>query len=186
MGYIQTTLECVDKLIEQKRIKSLCDLGAQNNYTVNYLPAPYMSEWFKDNGIDYMSIDLNGENDSKQWDLSEPLKTSRVFDMVVNAGTLEHIKDLYQGFANVHKLTSKGGLMLHENPKTGNWPLHGNHYFDEEFYIELANKAGYEIIELKSTVSAHNYETGNNIFCLMLKVKEGFISREQFPKVYES
>lgn len=184
MGYIQSTLEAVDKLIASGNVKSVCDLGDQFNYT-GHMPAPYMSEWYRDNGItNYMSIDLNGKNDSKQWDLCEPVKTNKRFDLVVNAGTLEHVKDLYQGFANVDKLTKVGGYMLHENPKASNWPLHGFHYFDEKFYIDLAIQTGYTIIEIKNTVAAHNYDTGNNVFCLMIKMKDGFIEREQFPTTY--
>lgn len=185
MGYIQTTLKAVDELLSQYHVETVCDLGDQMNYTLPFLPAPYMSEWYKDNGVkEYISIDLNGLNDSKKWDLSEPLKTNKQFDLVVNAGTLEHIKDLYQGFCNVHKLTNIGGYMLHENPRTSNWPLHGNHYFDEAFYNKLAEAAGYRMIELKNTVAAHNYESGNNVFCLMMKLKDEFIEREQFPNAY--
>jgi hypothetical protein len=184
MGYIETTLEKVTNLVDTGLVKSVCDLGAQNNYTVPYLPAPYMSEWYKNKDVEYMSIDLNGENDSKPWNLCEPVKTTKVFDLVVNAGTAEHCKDLFQVFTNIHKLTKVGGLMLHENPRTGNWPGHGNHYFTNDFYEQLAAAAGYEILDLKNTVAMHNYKTGNNVFCLLKKVKKEFITKDQFPTAH--
>lgn len=167
-------------------LKSVCDLGAQNNYDQPILPAPYISEWYKSKGIEYMAIDLSGENDSKKWDLSEPLKTNKKFDLVCDLGTSEHVKDLFQCFSNVNKLTKVGGVMIHENPKKENWPLHGYHYRTKEFYDELVSVAGYELILLEEHPACWNTTDGWNIIAVMRKLKEGFISRQQFPKVYES
>lgn len=186
MGYIESSIKAVEKLLLNNNVKSVCDLGDQFNFTVPYLPAPYMSEWYKRRNIEYMSIDLNGLNDSKKWDFSEPIKTTKKFDLVVNAGFIEHVKDLFQAFANMDKLCKVGGYLLNENPRTKNWPEHCYHYFDEKFFLDLAIQAGYEILEIKNTVSAHNYETGNNVFALFKKTKEEFIDRESFPKAYES
>lgn len=186
MGYIFSSIEAIVKILDTGKLKSVCDLGAQNNYTVPYLPAPYMSEWYKKREVEYMSVDLSGENDSKTWNLAEPIKTNKRFDLVTNCGTLEHVKDLYQGFANMHKLCKVGGYLLNENPRTKNWPDHCYHYFDEKFFLDLAIQANYEIIEIKNTVSAHNYETGNNVFALFRKTRDEFVERENFPQAYES
>lgn len=185
MGYIISTIQAVKMLIDNHKIKSVCDLGDQFNFTGS-MPAPYMSEWYKLRNIEYMSIDLNGLNDCKQWDMSEPIKTNKKFDLVVNAGFSEHVKDLYQCYSNIDKLTRVGGFILCENPRSKNWPSHGYHYLYDLFYTALAEANGYEIIELKNTVAAHNYETGNNVFCILRKLKSGFIDREKFPKAYES
>lgn len=184
MGFIHSSLQAVDYLIKFKNVNSVCDLGDQINY-VSRPPHTYMSSWYQDNGIkDYMSIDMNGKNDSKRWDLGDVIKTSKKFDLVTDCGTSEHVKNLYQCFANIDKLTKVGGYMLHENPRTNNWPEHGHHYFDEKFYVDLAIQTGYQILELKNTVAAHNYESGNNVFCLLQKTKDGFIERDLFPKTY--
>jgi hypothetical protein len=184
MGYIQSTLQAVDTLVKLKGVKTVADLGDQINYVSPRQPHPYMSDWYKENGVEYISIDVNGKNDSKTWDMGDTIKTNKKFDLVVDAGFGEHVKNLYQCFANIHKLTKVGGYMLHENPRKGNWPEHGFHYFTEDFYIELESLTGYKIIELNNTVAAHNYESGNNVFCLMQKLSEDFIEREQFPKTY--
>jgi hypothetical protein len=186
MGYIESTIKGVKMLIDIYKVKTVCDLGDQFNFTVPYLPAPYMSEWYKERNIDYLSIDLNGLNDSKKWDMAEPIKTNKKFDMVVNAGFSEHVKDFYQCYANIDKLTKVGGLILCENPRTKNWPGHAHHYIDDKFYVDLAREQGYGIIEIKNTVAAHNYQTGNNVFCILKKINAGFISRDKFPKYYES
>ena len=168
-----------------KHIKSVCDLGAQNNFAQPLLPTPYMSEWYKGKGItDYISIDLNGENDSKKWDLSQPVKTNKQFDLVADFGTSEHVKDLYQCFANVNKLCNVGGIMIHENPKTGSWPKHGFHYRDMKFYVDLAEAAGYALVQLEEHPACWNTADGWNIIAVMEKKKEGFIKREQFPYVF--
>lgn len=183
MGYLLYTKEKISQLIKQHKIKTVADLGSQNDYSTSYKNVPpFISEWYKDLKIEYVSIDMNGENDSLQWDLSEPVKTNKKYDMVVDCGTSEHVRDLYQCFANVDKLTKPGGIMVHENPKTGNWPEHGLHYFTKEFYTELAKKAGYKILFLEDTFAMHNYDTGGNIFCAMKKGKNEFISEEEFPK----
>lgn len=183
MGYTNKSIDIVNRYLRE--VKSVCDLGAQNNYAQPRLPAPYMSEWYKSNGIsDYMAIDLNGENESKQWDLSEPLKTTKKFDLVADFGTSEHVKDLYQCMLNVHNLTKVGGLMIHENPKTGNWPLHGFHYRDKDFYYQLAEMNGYQLEQLEEHPAMGNTTDGWNVIAVMRKTKEGFISREQFPHVH--
>lgn len=190
MGVTSESVKLLNKVFNHKPvITSVCDLGAQNNYTdeiVRNNPAryPYFSEWWKikNPDIQYLSIDLCGENGSEKWDLSKPLPTRMQFDLVCDFGTSEHVDDIYQCFANVDALCKIEGIMIHENPKTGNWPLHCFHYYTQGFYIDLAVKAGYEILELGETVAMGNFETGNNVYCIMRKKREGFMNREQFPE----
>lgn len=183
MGYTNNSIDIVNKYLSN--VKSVCDLGAQNNYSQPHLPAPYISEWYKSNAItEYMCIDLNGENDAKKWDLSEPLKTTKTFDMVTDFGTSEHIKDLYECLANVNKLTKVGGIMVHENPKVGNWPKHGFHYRTMEFYKELVEACGYELLESFEHPAMGNTTDGWNVIAVMRKTKDGFISKDKFPKAY--
>jgi len=188
MGYTGHTIVHISKLLNTKGvdITSVCDLGAQNNYAQPKLPAPYMSEWYAklENIVEYMCIDLNGENGAKTWDLSEPLKTTKKFDLVVDAGTSEHVKDYYQCMANIDKLAKVGGYIFRENPKTGNWPQHGLHYVNTEFYTELAKSAGYELLYLDENAAMGNTINGWNITAIMRKTRNTFIDREQLPTVY--
>lgn len=183
MGYTSKSIELVNRYLRE--IKSVCDFGAQNNYSMAYTGnPPYMSEWYKNNQVEYMAIDLNGENDAKQWDLSEPVKSNKQFDLVADFGTSEHVKDLYQCMANANKLCKVGGLMIHENPKVGNWPKHGFHYRDKDFYYQLAEINGYQLEQMEEHPAMGNTTDGWNIIAVMRKTKEGFVSREQFPKSY--
>jgi len=180
MGYTSHSIEALEPYLDE--VKSVCELGAQNHHD---LPGtPFMSEWYQRKGIDYMCIDLNGENEAKKWDLDQPVKTTKKFDLVTDMGTTEHLKDIYMGFWNMNKLAKVGAMMYHENPKTNNWPKHGYHYRTTSFYTELAEKTGYSILKLDEHPACWNTTDGWIIRCLMIKMKEGFIEREQFPHVF--
>jgi len=184
MGYTGHTIVHISALLNSKdiTINSICDLGAQNNFTLQ--DTPYISEWYEKLGKEYMCIDLNGENHAKTWDLDKPLKTVKKFDLVVDAGTSEHTHDYYQCLANIDRLCKVGGYIYRENPKTKNWPKHGNNYIDTEFYIQLAKVAEYELVFLDENAAMGNITDGWNITAIMRKTKAGFIDREQLPTYY--
>jgi hypothetical protein len=187
MGYTGHTIVHISSLLNKfTEIQTVCDLGAQNNYAQPNLPAPYISEWYAklERIKEYMCIDLNGENGAKQWDLSEPLKTTKKFDLVTDVGTGEHVKDFYQLLANIDKLTKVGGYIYRENPKTCNWPGHGLHYMTTDFYKEFAAIAGYELLFLDENAAMGNTTDGWNVTAILRKTKNKFIDREQLPVTY--
>lgn len=178
MGYTNASFELITPYL--KGVKSICDLGSQQHH--EKIGLPYMRDVFRK--YEYMSIDLNGEADAKRWDLSEPLKTNKTFDLVTDLGTSEHVKDFFQAMGNVNKLTRVGGLMFHENPKVGNWPLHGYHYRDQDFYKQLAEIANYEILHLDEWPACWNTTDGWIIRAIMRKKSNDILVREAFPKTY--
>lgn len=184
MGYTNKSFEIINKILSENEILSVIELGAQNNFNQPYLPAPYVSEWYIWSGIDYTAIDLNGENDSKKWDLSNPIKTNRKYDMVTDFGTSEHVSNYFQCLANMHKLCRVGGIIVHENPKTGNWPKHGYNYVDMQFYREFAAITGYDLLHIEEHPACMNTTDGWNIIAVMRKTKDAFIDEDQLPKFY--
>jgi hypothetical protein len=48
-----------------------------------------------------------------------PYKLKAAFDLVVNAGTTEHVVTQDNAFRVIHDLTKAGGVMLHELPGGG-------------------------------------------------------------------
>jgi hypothetical protein len=185
MGYTAFTLRNIDLLIKQRGIKSVLDFGAQNNYAQPNLPAPYMSEWYKEKGIIYESIDLSGENGCVVQDLTEKfdLWANFKFDLCVDAGTLEHVSNLHAGLKNLFNHCKDGGYIYRENPKTGNWPGHGFNYMTEAFYIELQGITDIEIVRLGEHAAMGNYIDGWNIYCLMIKNGSKFPTFNQFKKL---
>lgn len=207
MGYTLFTKELVEKVIKDYNPKSVIDLGAQNDFSGPNLPAPYISEWYKEIGIErYMCIDLNGENFAYKLDLSkylpvdfinfigtlsngDPFLFSREVDLVGDVGTIEHIgrdgkfdwEASYICWCNKWNLLKKGGIMVNENPKTQSWVGHGFAYFTKEFYLEMeAMYPWFRIIELGEHAACHNYKDGWNIYCVLQKTSNICISFEQF------
>jgi SAM-dependent methyltransferase len=183
MGYTGKSIEIILNVLKDYNIKSVCDLGAQNNYSQPYLPAPYMKDWYESRGIKYVSIDMNGENGSLPYDLSKPLPKMEQFDLVCDFGTGEHVNNgFYQCLKNIDTLCKVGGIIVRENPKTGNWPGHGFNYIDMKFYIDLCKQAEYKLFVLEEHPAMNNINDGWNVIAAMQKTKKGFIN--EIPEYY--
>lgn len=187
MGYTNFTKQLVKPYLRD--IQTVCDLGAQNDYSYP-LPAPYISEWYSDK--EYSCIDLNGENGAYTNDLSVLQNFSiRQVDLVCDIGTSEHVapngqfswEAIYNCWQNKHDLLKVGGVMVNENPKTGNWPLHGFNYYSKEFYSAFAAKSGYRILEMGEVPAMGNDVDGWNVYCVLLKISDKFPTLLQFKKL---
>lgn len=189
-------------------IKYVIDLGSQNDYDIGGAKPPFISEWYKSKWIEYSCIDLAGDNDALEIDLSEIVHLIEVADMIVDAGTSEHVVrmksyhsdsfhdghinsiypdevlDVEEGFYNcwMNKFINcrVGGFIVSENPKHGHWPDHGYHYITQEFYHQLAEKIDAEIVEIGEHAASGNSETGMNVFCILRKTGDNFTSMENF------
>ncbi len=186
MGITQFSLSLIEKY--RGNAKDVVDLGAQNLY-IDSGKAPYASEWYESKGLLYNSIDLSGENGCIVWDLSKIYDPPTWCDLVTDFGTSEHIgKDgkystmaIYNCWKNKHDLLKPGGVMINENPKTGNWPLHGFNYYTQEFYFKLAELCYYDILEIGEHPAMGNTNDGWNVYCVLKKgVDREFISIEEF------
>jgi len=102
-------------------------------------------------GVDHVSIDLNGLDGALPLDLARPITDPELvgsFDMVTNFGTSEHVDDQFECWRNLHNLACTGGLMLHLVPTPDCPPGHCEYYYDERFFEQLVDIAGYEQLEL--------------------------------------
>lgn len=188
MGVTTLSIKTIQDVVDMYQTKSVCDLGAQNDYRDEVIrsgrkPVPYISEWYKARGIDYKSIDLSGENGSEMIDLSQVIGQSfGQFDLVGDFGTSEHVMDYYTCNLNIHNLCKKGGIMIREVPLKGNWPAHGIHYVDEEFFIALAYANDYEVLDLLKRAAMGNTTDGWNVVAVMRKTKDNvFCLHDEFP-----
>lgn len=209
MGYTEFTKSKIQSIIDTYNPKNVIDLGSQNDHTSTVRPMPYISGWYKEKGMFYECIDTNGENDSWRLDLSKPFSNQkhwewrgqyvyRGYDLLVDAGTSEHVsgedgKFSLEAIYNCwrmkhHPLLRNDWIMYNENPKTGNWPLHGVNYYSQEFYTELVKVADYEILDLGEHPAMNNYVDGWNIFCTLKKIGDKFPSLDEFSKlpIYKS
>lgn len=185
MGITKKSLNRLEKYNCLDRGVKMLELGAQNIYdNENY--GKIAKDVFSERFVIHTSIDVNPHQGAIEVDLRSPVTIFKnKFDVVTNFGTTEHVDgSLYEAFKNIHNLCRKGGLMIHENPKTGNWPKHGYHYMTETFYTELAKIVGYELLEVGEEAAMGNTVDGWNIYAVLRKVNsDNFINEEDFNKL---
>ena len=90
------------------------------------------------------AIDFDGTEIAHKLDLNQPIDIGQRFDIVHNAGTLEHVFDIAQAFRNIHNLTRPGGFMIHHAPFVG-WVDHGFYALQPTLFWDLAEANGYRI-----------------------------------------
>jgi SAM-dependent methyltransferase len=93
----------------------------------------------------YTAIDFHGTPEALKINLNDPVELGEQFDLVLNAGTAEHVFDIGQFFRTVHALTRPGGLMIHAMPFRG-WLEHGFYSFNSTFYWDLAAANDYSLL----------------------------------------
>ena len=174
MGITSFSTGLINRVLDNRNdIHAVIELGAQNLYDRDYPSGPpYADEFYTRRGLTYTCIDLSAENGAKVIDLSEPVAVSTQYDLVTDFGTSEHVKGIYNCWKTKHDLLRVGGVMISENPKVGNWPGHGYHYYTQDFYTALAEQAGYKIIEIGEHPAMGNVTDGWNIYCVMEKVED--------------
>lgn len=209
MGYTQFEIKLIEKYLPE--IKSVLDIGSQNDYTTSQENPPFISEWYKSKGIEYTSIDLAGDNGSLKLNLAYPIDLGKKFDAVVDCGTGEHIvqaedypitqfhdgyinsvyaknpicidEGFYDFWLNKNNLLKEDGLSISVNPLTGMWPQHGYTYLGEDFYKELANVSGYELLETGLNGATGNWTTGTNVYGVLRKTNNVFPDFETFKQL---
>lgn len=208
MGYTIQDTALIEKYLEG--VKSVLDVGSQNDYRTGEANPPFVDKsFYAPLGItDYTCVDLAGDNNALQLDLSHPVTLYRQFDLVVDGGSGEHIVQMkgyekspfhdgyinsiyptevenielgyYNGWLNKHNFLKVVGIMINVNPKTENWGGHGYTYLTEQFYKDLAANSDYEILELGEWAACGNTVDGWNIYCVLRKKSESFPSFETF------
>lgn len=174
MGVTHSDILNLEKLFKSNPPNSVLELGSQYLYnnTKNCIAATsgnpaYAKTWFQERNIAHTSIDLNGEADLNIDIINN--NHNEKYDWVTDYGTIEHTNNVYLAFKNCHEWVNDGGLMIHVNPKTGNWPGHGNWYFTQDFYRNLADKCNYKILMLSEIAAMGNAKNGWNVFCVLQK-----------------
>lgn len=198
MGVTSIDIQKLEGILKNNpEIKRVLELGAQNNYGQPNLPAPYMKEWYEAMGIEYECIDISAENGCRVIDLSEPLENPKWFDelkffpLVTDFGTSEHvgrngkhdIEAFYNCWKTKYDLLQAGGIMVNENPKTGNWPGHGFQWYNHEFYRKLEEFGRIKVVELEDIAAMGNITDGWNVYCSFVKTALHFVSFEEFKQL---
>ena len=188
MGITDFSLTLLNKYVKEN--SKVLEFGAQNLYSCEWEGAPYADKYYSKKACDYTCLDLNKENNALELDLATKLSLDK-FDIVTDFGTSEHVgingkhdsKVFYNCWLNKHNACKIGELIISENPKTGNWPGHGFNYVTEDFYKQLAEANGYEILEIGEHPAMNNTTDGWNIYCVLRKTQEKFMTLTNFKKL---
>jgi hypothetical protein len=112
--------------------------------------APSSRVFWESLGFTYAAVEYAGHREAIALDLnrdSVPRHLQSSFDLVVNAGTTEHVANQDNAFKVIHDLAAVGGLMLHEVP-AGGMLTHGVIGYNMQFFFLLCRDNDYEVLDL--------------------------------------
>jgi SAM-dependent methyltransferase len=147
--------QLADTLIEAPELAELCHLfGASDVLRLapvgvqNFHCAPLAERLWAALGLQAQSLDLEG---GIRFDLNldqVPLALRHSFDLVVNAGTTEHVANQANAFRAIHDLTKVGGVMYHEVP-AGGMVDHGLISYHPKFFVRLVAQNDYRVLSFR-------------------------------------
>src|ERR1700688_3877919 len=153
-SFLRATAELTElyRLFDRKPI----DLGApQATSTVDGMErqadtAPASQPFWESLGFTYNAVEYGGHRGVTSLDLnrdSVPFSLRSSYDLVVNAGTTEHVVNQDNAFRVIHDLTKVGGVMMHELP-AGGMLTHGVVSYNPQFFWLLCRDNNYEVLDL--------------------------------------
>jgi len=112
--------------------------------------APASQPFWESLGFSYNAVEYGGHRGVTSLDLNRdrvPYRLRSSFDLVINAGTTEHVVNQDNAFRVMHDLARVGGVMMHEVP-AGGMLTHGVFSYNPQFFWLLCRDNGYEVIDL--------------------------------------
>jgi SAM-dependent methyltransferase len=129
-------------------------------------------------GFEYAAIDLAG--DAIHLDLNcdpAPKSMAGQFDLVINAGTTEHVANQENTFRVIHDLCRPGGLMIHEVPCQG-MKTHGLLTYPPKFFWHLCRDNSYETIRFRVCADGP-HEIPDDVMEANAKFAHGYVIPEE-------
>jgi hypothetical protein len=133
------------------RLGTPTDAGYAGSLELQSELAPPSQPFWEALRFEYATIDFGGHRNSRALDLNRdrvPRDWHRRFDLLVNAGTTEHVANQDNAFRVMHNLVRKGGVMIHELPGAG-MPTHGLMTYTLKFFWHLCRENDYEVLRLE-------------------------------------
>ncbi len=145
LGKVQDGKVTMASTKAQARIDKLADLGVLWNGVAPSPDAIYYSLGFEE--VHYLDVS-SYEGADIIWDLNEKIEDPKYcgkFDLVHDAGTMEHVFNVGIVLQNIHALLKENGVSLHENPMNG-WIDHGFYQFSPTFYYDYYASNKYDVL----------------------------------------
>lgn len=126
-------------------------LGSQFFPGIGGINGAWLGDLLVRAGIDYRSFDIFDGYRTTIFDLNrddlDPAMAG-TFDLVLNAGTTEHVLNQLNCFKVIHEAAKVGGLIYHSLPMTAHLD-HGYFNYNPRLHLDIANANRYEIVWLK-------------------------------------
>jgi SAM-dependent methyltransferase len=125
------------------------DAGSFGGVELLHADAPPSEPFWRALGFSYAAIEYGGHRGATALDLNTdrvPAELRGRFDLLVNAGTTEHVANQDNAFRIMHDLTTPGGVMLHGLPAGGHL-THGFFNYTPKFFWRLAEANDYATIK---------------------------------------
>jgi hypothetical protein len=110
-------------------------------------PLPETEEFFSRIGVEHVCVDIvKARGTEIVCDLNYPLEVSKVYDLVLDGGTLEHCFNVGQAFINAAEAVKVGGHIFHGNPIS--MVNHGFYMFSPTLYHDFYRQNGWKVLEM--------------------------------------
>lgn len=140
------------------------NLGRKHNGKQFYIAKDY----FQFLGAKSVSIDINGKNGALAIDLGRKIhnhKLKNKFDIILNAGTSEHIQNQKTLFQNISYLCKKDGVAVHTVPHKSKLG-HGLFQYDKQDFERICKAENWLLADYRVSVL---YKKTPYVFCTMIK-----------------
>ncbi len=152
-----------------KKGDSMLELGDQIMNLVDY-QGMCAKGYYTKLGYNHISLDINSKNGSVYQDFRNVFDLGKKFNIITDFGTIEHINgDLLNILISIFRHCEEGGVFIHKNPKNGNFPLHGVHYFTTEFWRKYAIECKLDVVDLYEYPIYHNTNDGWEVVAVLRK-----------------
>ena len=126
-------------------------LGSQFYPEIGGINGAWLGDLLMRMGLNYESFDIFDGYRTTIFDLNrddlDP-GLAGTFDLVLNAGTTEHVLNQFNCFKVIHEAATVGGLIYHSLPMTAHLD-HGYFNYNPKIHFEIAAANGYEIVWAK-------------------------------------
>ena len=185
MGMNQNIYDALieDKVFDFSSRKKVIILGEQFTDCKEYPRRIYVKDVLRQEGWSVDSIDMGKEYPtSLKIDLAEPIPNSmkNKFDLLLDFGTGEHVRDQKIYWENCHELLKTGGKRIHALPLVNTWPKHCVYRYRMEFFEQLCSLFDYNVNCIKKIGSGNKTLIYSNF-----NKGEGKYSRTLFEKDLE-
>ena len=124
--------------------------------------APRSDAFWRWLGYKYAAVDVDNSPDSIPLDLnfdSVPAESVGGYDLVINAGTTEHVANQLNAMKIVHDLTKLNGVMIHRLPAQG-FHNHGLINYNLKFFWMLSRSNLYRwiVMDFETTEPMHQID----------------------------